>query len=121
MSFDGFLQNPTLLAENLHLMKTLKHGSLHKKLLVFAKWMSFDRFFKKCNTVHHFAENLMKIQTRSSLNEKLLVLAKSMSFDGFSQIPTLFAENLMKIEPIPAINHLVSRPKNLEFSTKLNN
>ena len=111
MSFDGFFQNPTLLAENL--MKTLKHGSLHKKLLVFTKWMSFDRFFFKCNTVHHFAENLMKIQTRRSLNEKLLVLAKSMSFDGFSQIPTLFAENLMKIQPIP--NNLSSCFKAQKF------
>jgi len=63
MTFDGFLQNPTLLAENL--MKTLKHGSLHKKLLVFAKWMSFDGF-SQIPTL--FAENLMKIVKHGSLH-----------------------------------------------------
>ena len=41
-SFDGFLQNAILFAKNM--VKTLKHGNLHKKLLVLKRSTSFDGF-----------------------------------------------------------------------------
>ena len=59
MSFHSFSQNPILFAENL---KILKHGSLHGKVLVSAKSVSFYSFFHKIpHFCQLFAENLMTI------------------------------------------------------------
>ena len=63
-----------LFAENL--MKTLKRGSLHEKLVLLAESTSFDHFSQNPKYfLQLFAEKLMKTLKRGSLHEKLLVLA----------------------------------------------
>ena len=66
-----------LFAKNL--IKTLKHGILHEKLLVLAKSTSFDGLSQNAIL---FAKNLIKTLKHGSLHKKWLVLAKSTSFDG---------------------------------------
>ena len=66
-----FVENP---------MKTLKHGSLFKLLLVLTKSMSFHGFSENHTLSAIFSENLMKTLKHGSLFETLLVLTKSMSF-----------------------------------------
>jgi len=65
-----------------NLMKILKHGNLHEKLLVLRKAMCIDGVSQNPTL---FVENFIKTVKHGSLHEKLLFSAKSLSFDGFSQ------------------------------------
>ena len=68
-------------------LKTLVHGTLHKKLLVLRRSTRFGGF---C-FLQHFAENWLKTVVHGTLHKNLLVLRRSTSFRGFSPNAILFA------------------------------
>ena len=60
--FGGFSQNAIVLATFAkNLVKTLKHGSLHKKVASFSESDTFWWFFTKC---HSFCNFLLKIWSK---------------------------------------------------------
>ena len=69
-------------------VKTLVHGTLHKKLLVLRISTSFGGF--SLNAIL-FAKNWVKTLVHGTLQKKLLVLRESTSFGCFSPNGILFA------------------------------
>ena len=75
-----------------NLVKTLVHGTLHKKLLISRRSTSFGGFFTKCHYfLQHFAKNWVKTLVHGTLQKKLLISRRSTSFGGFSPNALLFA------------------------------
>ena len=73
-------------------VKTLVHGSLHKKLLVFKENDKFWWFFHQMPySLQHFAKNWVKTLVHGTLHKKLLISRRSTSFGGFSPNAILFA------------------------------
>ena len=73
-------------------VKTLVHGTLHKKLAYFRR----DRqvlvvFHQMPYFLQHFAKNWVKTLVHGTLHKKLLISTRSTSFGGFSPNAILFA------------------------------
>ena len=75
----------------LKLVKTLVHGTLHKKLLISRRSTSFVVFSPNAILLQHFAKNWSKTLVHGTLHKKLLISTRSTSFGGFSPNAILFA------------------------------
>ena len=72
-----------------NLVKTLEHGSLHKKVASFGEIDTFLWFFTKC---HSFcAKNLVKTLKHGILHEKVASFGEIDKFLSFLQNAKLFA------------------------------
>ena len=72
-------------------VKTLVHGTLHKKLLISRRSTSFGGFSPNAILFQHFAKNWVKTLVHGTLHKKLLISSTSTSFGGFSPNAILFA------------------------------
>ena len=72
-------------------VKTLVHGTLQKKLLVFRRSTSFGGFYQLPYFLQHFAKNWVKTLVHGTLHKKLLISRRSTTFGGFSPNAILFA------------------------------
>ena len=73
-------------------VKTLVHGTLHKKLLISRRSTSFGGFFHQMPYfLQHFSKNWVKTLVHGTLHKKLLISRRSTSFGGFSPNAILFA------------------------------
>ena len=72
-------------------VKSLVHGTLHKKLLISRRSTSFGGFSPNAILFATFFKNWVKTLVHGTLHKKLLISRRSTSFGGFSPNAILFA------------------------------
>ena len=72
-------------------VKTLVHGTLHKKLLISRRSTSFGGFSPNAILSATFCQNWVKTLVHGILHKKLLISRISTGFVGFSPNAILFA------------------------------
>ena len=72
-------------------VKTLVHGTLHKKLLISRRSTSFGGFSPNAILFATFSKNWVKTLVHGTLHKRLLISRRSTSFGGFLPNGILFA------------------------------
>ena len=72
-------------------VKTLVHGTLHKKLLISGRSTSLGGFSANAILFATFFQKWVKTLVHGTLHKKLLISRRSTSFGGFSPNAILFA------------------------------
>ena len=73
-------------------VKTLVHGTLHKKLLVLRRSQVLVVFHQMPYFLQHFSKNWVKTLVHGTLHKKLLVLGQNVSARYFAQKVASFEE-----------------------------